>query len=164
MPLICSGLGIALSAFLFVGLTRASPSWILIASFLAFGVGFGMLNAPITNVAVSGMPPSQAGVAAAVASAGRQIGQAIGVAVIGAIVIPGITADVVHSLAPASRPGWWTIAVAGITIAILTIAATSRRAAHTARVITSAEHQPVAQTAQPDESVARAICARRRAL
>ena len=42
-------------------------------------VGFGMMNAPITNTAVSGMPTSQAGVAAAVASTSRQVGSALGV-------------------------------------------------------------------------------------
>ena len=43
------------------------------------------LNPPITNTAVSGMPNSQAGVAAAVASTSRQVGQTLGVAVIGSI-------------------------------------------------------------------------------
>ena len=39
---------------------------------------FGFVNAPITNTAVSGMPRAQAGVAAAVASTSRQIGQTLG--------------------------------------------------------------------------------------
>ena len=41
-----------------------------------FGIGFGFVNAPITNAAVSGMPREQAGVAAAIATTSRQFGQA----------------------------------------------------------------------------------------
>ena len=44
-----------------------------------------MVNAAITNSAVSGMPREQAGVAAGVASASRQIGQSLGVAVMGSV-------------------------------------------------------------------------------
>ncbi len=46
----------------------------LIVSYLVFGIGMGMVNAPITNSAVSGMPREQAGVAAGIASASRQVG------------------------------------------------------------------------------------------
>ena len=44
-----------------------------------------MVNPPITNTAITGMPPSQAGVAAAVASTSRQVGATLGVAVLGAL-------------------------------------------------------------------------------
>ena len=44
---------------------HTSLLWVL-ASYSVFSIGFGMVNAPITNSAVSGMPRSQAGVAAAV--------------------------------------------------------------------------------------------------
>ena len=37
-------------------------------------IGFGMVNAPVTFAAVSGMPRAQAGIASAVASTSRQIG------------------------------------------------------------------------------------------
>ena len=49
------------------------------------GSASGSINPPITNTAVSGMPPSQAGVAAAVASTSRQVGVTLGVAVLGAL-------------------------------------------------------------------------------
>ncbi|MGO8956818.1 MAG: hypothetical protein ACLQFR_05525, partial [Streptosporangiaceae bacterium] len=52
----------------------ATPTAILVTSYLFFGLGFGMVNAPVTNSTVSGMPRSQAGVAAGVASTSRQIG------------------------------------------------------------------------------------------
>ena len=64
---------------------RPPRSALLLGAYALFGLGFGLVNPPITNTAVSGMPDSQAGVAAAVASTSRQVGQSLGVAVIGSI-------------------------------------------------------------------------------
>jgi hypothetical protein len=46
----------------------------------------GLANAPITNAAVSSMPPSQAGVAGATTSTARQIGTSLGVAMLGTVI------------------------------------------------------------------------------
>src|SRR3954452_16530750 len=74
--------------------------------FLVSGLGFGMGNPPITNTAVSGMPPDQAGVAAAIASTSRLIGISLGVAIIGSIVVSGQHGG--HtSVAAVSHPCWW---------------------------------------------------------
>ena len=71
-----------------VGLSATTPfSW-LFTAYVVFGIGFGFVNAPITNAAVSGMPRAQAGVAAAIASTSRQVGQTLGVAVVGSLVPP----------------------------------------------------------------------------
>ena len=51
-----------------------APTGFLLADYALFGLAFGLVNAPISNTAVSGMPNSQAGVAASVASASRQTG------------------------------------------------------------------------------------------
>ena len=58
----------------------------MLAIYLFFGVFLGTINPPITNTAVSGMPRSMAGVAASLASAGRQTGTTLGVAIAGTIV------------------------------------------------------------------------------
>jgi EmrB/QacA subfamily drug resistance transporter len=57
----------------------------LIGAYLLLGAGFGLVNAPITNAAVSGMPPERAGVAGATTSTARQIGSSIGIALLGSI-------------------------------------------------------------------------------
>ena len=57
----------------------------VVAAYVVFGVGFGLVNAPITNTAVSGMPRSRAGLAAAIASTSRQVGASLGVAIGGTI-------------------------------------------------------------------------------
>ena len=78
-----------------------------------FGLGFGFVNAPITNAAVSGMPRAQAGVAAAIATTSRQFGQTLGVAVVGAIVTSRVGESVDADLSSASPPGWWTLTACG---------------------------------------------------
>ena len=80
-------------------------SWLII-TYLVFGLGFGVVNAPITNTAVSGMPRSQAGVAAAIASTSRQVGSSLGVAVMGSAVISAMTGPLqLASPAPATSAG-----------------------------------------------------------
>ncbi|MCC3314459.1 MFS transporter [Nocardia africana] len=118
IPLLLSGFGIAAAALLLTGLTPATSGWSVVSSFVLFGVGFGMLNAPITATTVAGMSPEQAGVASAAASTGRQVGQALGVAVVGAVVVPGIGTHPAQTLAVASHPGWWIIVGAGLSVAL----------------------------------------------
>lgn len=56
------------------------------AGYLLLGTGLGLTGPPITNAAVSGMPRAQAGVASAIATSSRQLGNVLGVAVIGSAV------------------------------------------------------------------------------
>ncbi|HVV48449.1 MAG TPA: MFS transporter [Polyangia bacterium] len=84
-PLVLAGLGVAASALLLAGLDARTPLARVVAAYVVFGVGFGLVNAPITNTAVSGMPRARAGLAAAIASTSRQVGASLGVAVGGTI-------------------------------------------------------------------------------
>ncbi|MEU0112154.1 hypothetical protein ABZ137_00060 [Streptomyces bobili] len=101
-------------------------SLILLAHLLT-GAGFGFANALLTNTAVSGLPPSRAGVAGAITSTARQVGAAVGIAVAG-----GLVAGTDSSGIPAaSRPGW--LLVAGCGVFLLAVA----RAAQSAAAVTS---------------------------
>lgn len=133
VPLLIGGAGTFLSSLMLTGLTpTTSLSW-LIAAYVLFGIGFGFVNAPITNTAVSGMPPSQAGVAAAVASTSRMVGQSLGVAVVGAVVAGGAASGAVGAgFAEASHGGWWIIAACGAGVFTLGLATTTRWARGTA--------------------------------
>src|SRR5206468_11619225 len=102
------------AAVLLTQLDASTPVWRLVTLFAIFGVGFGMVNAPITTAAVSGMPLDRAGAAAAVASTSRQAGVSIGVALCGALTGAGL---------------WWLIAAFTAGIAILGILANTRWAA-----------------------------------
>jgi len=84
--LLLAGFGFTASTLILTQLTSATPIWLLIVAYILFGLGLGMVNPAISNSAVSGMPLSQAGVAASVASTSRQVGAALGVAVAGTVV------------------------------------------------------------------------------
>ena len=100
-------------------LTNTTPIWWLLLAYAAFGLGFAFVNAPVTNTAVSGMPRAQAGVAAAIASTSRQVGQTLGVAIIGSAVVSGIVGEFATSFARASHLGWWIIVGCGLVVLVL---------------------------------------------
>jgi MFS family permease len=116
------------------GLSDTTPFAWLIAAYLIFGIGFGAVNPPITNTAVSGMPAAQAGVAAAVASTSRQVGAAFGVAVIGVAATAGIRGSLAIHLALASHPGWWLVTACSALVLIVGFLSTTRRAERTVRL------------------------------
>lgn len=153
IPLAISGCCVAISAALLTHLHQHTSLLVLLMSFVVFGIGFGMLNAPITNAAVAGMPKSQAAVASAVASTGRQVGQALGVAIVGAVVVNRINLHAVAtSLPAASRPGWWVVTAAGalvVVIAILTTTRRARRATERVRELLDEEHPEPPDPQQP---------------
>ncbi len=116
LPLLVSGTAITISGLMLIRLTSTTPmSWLIIA-YVIFGLGFGVVNAPITNTAVSGMPRTQAGVAAAVASTSRQIGTSLGVAVVGSAVLSVLAGTFKMGFAEASHVGWLIIAGCGVAV------------------------------------------------
>ena len=110
---------------------NTSLVWLL-ASYVVFGLGFGLVNAPITNTALSGMPRSQAGVAAAIASTSRQVGAALGVAVVGSALSSRLAGPLRAGFAAASHPGWWIVAGCGLAVLGIGALITGRWAVGTA--------------------------------
>ncbi|MBB4684826.1 MFS transporter [Amycolatopsis jiangsuensis] len=144
LPLAVAGTAVTVSAVLLSVISVHTPLWWLVVAYVVFGLGFGMVNAPITNAAVSGMPRAQAGVAAAIASTSRQVGVSFGVAVIGAVVTAGVGGSFGEGLAEASHAGWWIIAGCGVLVLGLGLATTSRRARASARrVAADLDPEPV---------------------
>jgi MFS family permease len=136
-PLVLGGLGIGAGSLMLASLgAHTSLLWVLLA-YCVFGLGFGAVNPPITNTAVSGMPPSQAGVAAAVATTSRQVGLTLGVAALGAVATARVHGSLHDQLASASHPAWWLIVALGAVIVALGLAA-STSAAHTSAERTAA--------------------------
>ena len=132
LPLIVAGLAMTAAGLMLTRLTAATPTSWLIITYLVFGLGFGVVNAPITNTAVSGMPRAQAGVAAAVASTSRQVGISLGVAVMGTAVISAMTGPLRSSFASASHVGWWIIAGCGAVVLAVGLLTSGRWARQTA--------------------------------
>jgi EmrB/QacA subfamily drug resistance transporter len=132
IPLLIAGIGLTLSA---LGLSTIGPTtsftW-LFACYVVFGIGFGFVNAPITNTAVSGMPRAQAGVAAAIASTSRQIGSTLGVAVVGALLATALgEAGSLHATT-SSRAGWYVLTGCGVVVLVIGQVVTTQWAHDTA--------------------------------
>lgn len=103
-PLAISGL-LLMGGAGFLALVQTHwPYLDLAGCYLLIGLGFGMVNPPITNTAVSGMPRSQSGVAAAVASTARQVGSVLGVAVLGSVLTAELPAQIRRLAASAHLP------------------------------------------------------------
>ncbi len=113
-PLLAAAVAFIVSPLLLVGLAVHTSLLLLFASYVIFGLGMGMVNAPITNTAISGMPAAQAGVAAAVASTSRQVGATMGIAVIGAVVGASSTSTYGRGFAAATHSGWWLMVALGV--------------------------------------------------
>ena len=142
--LICSVTTVA-SALLMTRLSTVTPLSTLLLAYLLFGIGFGMVNTPITNSAVSGMPRAQAGLAAAVASTSRQVGAALGVAVAGAVAGGQAAAGTRFSVA--THPVWWMVAGAGLLMALLGFVSTSQWARRSVENVAHLLEEPAAQDA-----------------
>lgn len=127
LPLLVAGAAMTASALLFAAFQAETSDVTLLLGYVLFGVGFGFINAPITNTAVSGMPRAQAGVAAAVASTSRQLGQTLGVAVIGAVLASGVgSSSYKDAFASASVPAWWIVVGCGVAVFVLGALTTGR--------------------------------------
>ena len=133
LPLVIGGVAIAVAGCLLLTLDVDTSLLLVAVAYVVFGIGFGMINAPITNTAVSGMPVAQAGVAAGVASTSRQVGSALGVAVLGSLVTAQLGASLTTGFAAAARPAWFVVIGCGLAVLLLGLVSTTARARETAR-------------------------------
>lgn len=137
VPLLLAGVALTGGSLMLTDIsTNTSFIW-LVTAYVIFGFGFGMVNTPITNTAVSGMPSAQAGVAAAVASTSRQVGQSLGVAVIGVAGTAGLGRSLGPHLAAASHPGWWIISGCSLAVLLAGYFSTTARSLRTAEVVSA---------------------------
>ncbi len=147
IPLIVAGVCMSGGALMLTGLTAQQSTGWLLASYVLFGIGFGVVNAPITNTAVSGMPRAQAGVASAIASTSRQVGQSLGVAVVGSAVTSVMVGPMRTGFTAASHVGWWIITGCGLVVLVVGLVTSGRwarrTAARTADRLMSEEEEPV---------------------
>jgi EmrB/QacA subfamily drug resistance transporter len=131
--LIVASIGISAAGLVLTQVTAGTATIVLVTAYLAFGIGFGMINAPITNSTVSGMPLSQAGVAAGVASTSRQVGSSLGVAVIGSVTISALHGPFRLGFASASHVGWWIVTGCGVAVLVVGLLVSGPWARETAR-------------------------------
>ena len=133
--LVGAGAALAVGGALLVGLAVDTPLVQLIGSYAVFGIGLGLVNTPITNAAVSGMPRAQAGFASALASTSRQVGASLGVAIAGTIASATAPSD--PAFAAAIHPFVWIVVFSGIAVAVIGVVSTGARARATVRSVAS---------------------------
>ncbi|MFE6835776.1 MFS transporter [Streptomyces sp. NPDC057705] len=147
-PRIClliAGVAMAASGLLFALFEAETSNPLLFTGYVLFGLGFGMVNAPITNTAVSGMPRSQAGVAAAIASTSRQTGGTLGVAVIGSVLAAGLASG--SDFSGAAQPAWWIITLCGLAVLVVGAVTSGNWARATAERTARTLEEPVSPSA-----------------
>jgi EmrB/QacA subfamily drug resistance transporter len=133
LPMLAAGAGLAVGAILLSRLTLSSGVLPITVAFIVFGIGGGVVNAPITYTAVSGMPTAQAGVASGIASTSRQIGQSLGVAVTGSILAGNLHGSPLSTgFVSASHAAWFVLAACGCVVFVLGLVTTGRWALGTA--------------------------------
>jgi EmrB/QacA subfamily drug resistance transporter len=153
IPLVVSGLLIAAGMAVLLDLGPGTSFARLTIGLVVCGAGLGLVNPPITNAGVSGMPPAQAGVASAVISASRQFGSVLGVAVMGDLVATGVSAGLAKgqshavALSAASHAAWAVAIGCGLAIALLGYLSTTGRA-HASAAAVAASAPAVAPPAQ----------------
>ena len=64
----------------------ASPYWLLLAGLIPVGIGMGAAMTPATAAITEGLPAAQQGVGSALNDLSREVGGALGIAVVGSIV------------------------------------------------------------------------------
>lgn len=131
LPLVTAGAALALAGGTSLLLGPATPLPAVLAAFLLFGIAQGAVNPPISNTAVAGMPRSMAGVAASLASTGRQTGITLGVAISGTIVGPALARGGAAFTAAEHRV-WRLVLGLGVAILVLGLVSTGRWARDTA--------------------------------
>ncbi len=131
IPLVVAGTALALGGGAALWLGPATPFPAVLAVYLLFGIFLGAVNPPITNSAISGMPRSMAGLAGSLASTGRQAGTALGVAISGTIIGPGLTRGL-PAFTSAAHGVWWMTLALGTGIVVLGLVSTRQWASGTA--------------------------------
>jgi len=115
--LLAAGAGFLASTLILTGLSDHTPTLWLLVAYALFGAGLGMVNPAISDSAVAGMPLSQAGVAAGIASTSRQVGAALGVAVSGTVVAASRARGT--DFTTATHAIWWVMTVCGAVVLAL---------------------------------------------
>lgn len=120
----CAGLAVVVVGMVLIGLLDAGSGYPELAvAVCVLGAGIGVTAPAATSAILDNVPPSQYGVASAVNDATREVGAALGIALVGSVLSAGYTDSVrtaTSALTPAARE-----AAEGSLAGALTVAAQS---------------------------------------
>jgi MFS family permease len=89
-----TGLGLMAAGFaIFSTLASGASYWHFLAGLLPFGAGMALAGAPATTAIVASLPREKQGVASAVNDVSRELGGALGIAVLGSLFNAGYRSD-----------------------------------------------------------------------
>jgi EmrB/QacA subfamily drug resistance transporter len=89
LPVALAATSMLAGTALLAATVQSAPVPVLLLCYVLIGSGVGLLNTPITTAAVDGLPDDRAGVAGAVTSTFRQVGNSLGVALLGSLTFAG---------------------------------------------------------------------------
>lgn len=138
IPAAVAGAALAISSGALTRLTASSSPAFLSLTYSLFGLGSGLISPVITHGVMSAVPAGQAGIASGMNSSSRQLGQCLGVAVIGTVLAGSLHGPVQYGFLTAARAGWWVMAGCGFSVLLAGLAGTSGRPAAQRR----APHSP----------------------
>jgi len=98
---VSAGMGMEAVAILAVALLIAPErsGWTFILPLFVYGVGVGLASAQLTSVILSEVPPRESGQASGMQSTFRQVGAAIGIALLGTVLSAGLRSGTIDNLA-----------------------------------------------------------------
>jgi EmrB/QacA subfamily drug resistance transporter len=88
----------AIGLLLFAGLSVSSPYVSVLLALMVLGLGMSLTMAPATDSIMGSLPRAKAGVGSAVNDTTRQVGGALGVAVLGSVVASGYASRIAGAL------------------------------------------------------------------
>lgn len=101
-------IGLVLEALglLMFGLLASSDSrwWVIAIALFLYGMGVGFATAQVTNVVLADVPPQQAGQGSGIQSAARQLGSALGIAILTSTFFTALDSDLSERLARQGTP------------------------------------------------------------
>src|SRR5512142_1481281 len=88
------GLALEIVGIVAIGLTFAAdrPAWQFCPQLFVYGIGVGFATAQLTSVILADVPPAQSGEGSGIQSTSRQVGSALGIAILGTALTTGLAA------------------------------------------------------------------------
>jgi len=92
VPVLRIGMGLEVIGVLYIAvmLSTSVTGWTLAPGLFLYGMGVGFATAQLTGVILSEVPVAESGMASAMQSTSRQVGAAIGTALLGAVLVTGL--------------------------------------------------------------------------
>lgn len=92
VPVLRLGMALEVVGVLWIAsvLSTSVTGWMMAPGLFVYGMGVGFATAQLTGVILSEVPVAESGMASAVQSTSRQVGAAIGTALLGAVLITGL--------------------------------------------------------------------------